>query len=269
MTTHNKKRNTAFLFEVLILEQTKSILQKKDKRARFIESVINKFFNGTNLQRELDLYHALSESTEMQENIAEQLISNAKKEREKINDQTLFEEQTKLISLINKALGSDVFSNFVENYKNLASINIIFNKNAPLKLRTEVEEVIKESLIKKEKKDSLIKENINFLHYKKFLENFNDEYKELLPEQKELLNKYILFKFGDTVDFKIYLNNECLRLLSDIEKKKEVVKEHAELYNVVNQCLNELKSSNIRHLDDVFVYKIMKYQALDRELSNG
>ena len=36
--SHNKKRNTAFLFEVLLKEQTKAILDKKDSKAQFIES---------------------------------------------------------------------------------------------------------------------------------------------------------------------------------------------------------------------------------------
>jgi hypothetical protein len=37
---HNKKRNTAFLFEILVQEQTKCVLKKQDKKAKFIENII-------------------------------------------------------------------------------------------------------------------------------------------------------------------------------------------------------------------------------------
>lgn len=269
MTTHNKKRNTAFLFEILIKEQTKCILKKQDKKALFIEKLINKFFSPNSLlMKELTLYHTLSESSRCTPSFAEKLITNVKLERDKLSDKQIYESQSKLISIINKSLGSDTFSNFVENYKNLASINILFNKQSSIKHKTEIENVIKESLIYEEKKEELIKEEVNFLVYKKFLENFNEEYKDLLSEQKVLLNQYIYYKFGNDVDFKIHLNNECLRILRTIEKKKELVKENQELYQNIDKCINELKNLSFNKIDDMFIYKIMKYQELERELVN-
>ncbi len=267
---HNKKRNTAFLFEILVKEQTKCVLNKQNKKAKFIEKIIHKFFGEeTVLRKELELYNCLLETNYNSSELAEKLISYVKQEHQSINEKQLFETQSKLIHLMNRSLGQDVFESFIPNYKNLATINIIWNKKAPLALKVEMEQIIKESLIKQEKKIELIKEDVNLLHFRKFMENFNEKYSTLLEEQKELLNKFILFKFGDEIDFKVYLNRECNRLLEAIESNKEKVKDNKELYENIDKCVDNLKSSSLKHMDDVFVYSIMKYQELAKELNSG
>ena len=60
---HNKKRNTAFLYETLILELTKCILREdhdgKKKHLKFIKEA---FSPRTLLHQDLKLYHALSKT---------------------------------------------------------------------------------------------------------------------------------------------------------------------------------------------------------------
>ena len=46
---HNKKRNTAFIFEVLIRELTKSIVEKNDKQKKIIISLIKENFKNKSL----------------------------------------------------------------------------------------------------------------------------------------------------------------------------------------------------------------------------
>ena len=53
---HNKKRNTLFLFEILIQEMTKCITTKNEERKLETLSIIKKFFaDGTELKKEKDL----------------------------------------------------------------------------------------------------------------------------------------------------------------------------------------------------------------------
>lgn len=267
---HNKKRNTAFLFEVLIKEQTKCVLRKEIKKGKFIEKMIKSFFSKDGiLIKELELYNCLVEAKECSLEYAEKLLSYVKKERDSLDELKIFESQGKLISLINKTLGPDVFTNFVPDYKNLATINMFFNKNTPFLIKMKMEEVLKESMTKKDKKIELIKEEVNLFHFRKFIENFNEKYSSLLEEQKELLNKFLLFKFGDQIDFKLHLNTECSRLVKIIESKKENVKNDQILYENINKCLTNLKLSEHKYTDDLFVYSIMKYQELARELENA
>ena len=42
---HNKKRNTAFLYEVLVKELTKAIVEKQSKRKVEIAKTLKKYFN--------------------------------------------------------------------------------------------------------------------------------------------------------------------------------------------------------------------------------
>ena len=48
-TRYNKKRNTAFVYEVLIREGTSAILQKDDQRKNAIVKIIKKHFSTRSL----------------------------------------------------------------------------------------------------------------------------------------------------------------------------------------------------------------------------
>ena len=110
---HNKKRNTAFIFEVLIRELTKSIVEKNDKKKKIIISLIKENFkNKTLLARDLELYKSLLETDNLDPHTAEKLIFECRMQRCTINPKQLFEEQTILINKINKHVTQDAFSTF-------------------------------------------------------------------------------------------------------------------------------------------------------------
>lgn len=268
--SHNKKRNTAFLFEVLLQEQTKCILKKQDKKAKFIENLLKKYFNKESvLYKELELYHVLSETNVQTKEDLNELISSVKQERRLMSDDKIFEQQSKLISIINKSLGVHVYENFVPNYKILATINFIFNKTSSFSEKMMMESSIKDYVLKKnEQQNEYIKQDVNMLVFKKCLENFNTQYSDLLDEQKKLLNQFLLYKFGEKIDFKLYLNEECNRLVTNIEKNKEKIKDNEEIYEKVNKAIKSLKTSSSNYFDDIFVYSILNYQKLSRELEN-
>ena len=46
---HNKKRNTAFIFEVLIRELTKAIMEQDDNKKKYIIKLVKENFKGNNL----------------------------------------------------------------------------------------------------------------------------------------------------------------------------------------------------------------------------
>jgi hypothetical protein len=65
MAKHNKKRNTAFIFEALSHEMTKAIVSKDDNKKREVVSIVKEHFKkGTQLRKELDLFQSLQESSE-------------------------------------------------------------------------------------------------------------------------------------------------------------------------------------------------------------
>ena len=83
---HNKKRNTAFIYEALIKEVTKSIIEKDATRKNCIIAILKENFGkGTTLGKELELYKALSETKNTQLIIAEKILHGfSEKVKEKV-----------------------------------------------------------------------------------------------------------------------------------------------------------------------------------------
>ena len=76
---HNKKRNTAFLYEALVREMAKSVLKKNKPRKDKIIKILKEHFNGeTSLKRELDIYHSLMADHTFDPPTAERLLWEAK-----------------------------------------------------------------------------------------------------------------------------------------------------------------------------------------------
>lgn len=266
---HNKKRNTAFLFDILIKEQTKCILNKQNKKAKFIERIIKKFFPKDGLlTKELKIFNSLLES-QVSNDVANRMVQMSREEYESLDHEKIFELQTNLIHLMNKCLGPNIFENFVPNYKNLATISMVFSKKTPILLKASLEQALIESLTKEEKKIEFIKEEVNLLHFRKFIENFNEKYSSLLDEQKELLNKFILYKFGDKVDFQLYLNEECKRIIDSLDRNKEKMKDEPYIYENINKCLDNLKKSDFNLGNDLFIESLLKYQQLAKEIESN
>ena len=126
---HNKRRNTAFLYEVLVKELTRSTIQNNTKKKQFVVKALKEFFNKNSaLGKELEIYKTLNETFALREKDAEKLLSEIKKMyKSTLNPEGIYSAQSKLISKINKNISPNAFSNFVPNYKSLASIFQIFN----------------------------------------------------------------------------------------------------------------------------------------------
>ena len=69
---HNKKRNTAFLYEALVREIAKSVINKHPQRNNFIILLVKEHFTqNTELAKELELYKTLSETNNLDSQTAE------------------------------------------------------------------------------------------------------------------------------------------------------------------------------------------------------
>ena len=128
-----------------------------------------------------------------------------------IDADDLFAKQTEIINVVNKSLSPSVFSNFVPNYKALATINKMFNSSSPK------EKVILETKIIEDmsKAPNLKEDNepVDNIVYKTFVGKFNEKYDEqLLEEQKDLLSHYITSFSDNSLELKMFLNEEIGRL---------------------------------------------------------
>jgi len=269
---HNKKRNTAFLFEILVNELTKAVVHKDEGKRRRTLSIISKHFaKGTNLYKELQLYKALRETHGLDKIIAEKLIFEVRAQRKYILDSDVFEEQTELINDINKEYTKSIFTNFVPNYKNLATIAQIFNSDAPVKERVLLEAKIVESLIKSEEKKEGKMVPIDNLVYKTFVNKFNDKYGDTLSEeQKGLLGRYISSFSDNNLELKVFLNEEIGRLKNSLKNsmKLEEIKSDKSMLENAKKVLSKLESYAEEDITEDMIRSVLKIQQLAQELDN-
>ena len=144
---HNKKRNTAFVYEALVRELTESLVKNnKNKQNKIVAIIKDHFGSGSALKKELGLYKSIYETRHIEKSLAEKIVYQVKESHDTLDKKKLFQEQSALISKINRTLSSKVYNNFVPNYKTIASIYSIFQDACPIKDRVLLEENIIEQM---------------------------------------------------------------------------------------------------------------------------
>ena len=270
---HNKKRNTIFLYEALVRELTKATVEKDQDKRETILSIVKEHFNtNTTMGREVRIYKNILETKDTKTTIAEKILSESKIEYSVLNKKQIFTEQSQMISKINKELSKDVFTTFVPNYKNLATLHQVFNNlDLSAKQRVLLEEEALQLMIEGtqgvEKKEL---KHIDNLVFKSFVERFNNEYTGLLEEQKTLLSRFIASGVGEDLEFQIYLNTEIGRLKEEVSSAKDTKEfvEDNEMTEKADQVLGLLETFSQKPLEDGDLKKILKIQELAREIKN-
>jgi len=271
---HNKKKNTAFLYETLILELTKAILKRDILLKNQITKIIKEsFHHNTALYAELKLYHAISKTENVRMITAEKIINEVKRSRTSIDKKDLLLEQNKLARKIKKYLSDEVMNNFVPNYKSFATIYQIFNQNIPIKTRVLLEnEVINNMSISSgaAKKEKMVP--IDNLIYKTFAKKFNKEYSsDLLAEQKELLSKFVSSFMNNSLQLKSFLNDEVRRLKEELHSSlsKEEIMNDEEMLNKTREIIALLESYKKKQPEKEMIQQVIKIQGLVHEINKN
>lgn len=265
---HNKKRNTAFLYESLVKEMTKAILRSDASKKNIITGILKEHFHANSiLQKELSLYKTLSEVHSVQKETAEKILSEVKRVYHSLGEEEIFDEQTKVIKKINTDLGKSIYSNFVSNYKTIASISQMFNNKTPISNRIILENNIVELMSKAPEKRREMKP-IDNITYNIFVEKFNEKYGNSLNEsQKDLLSRYVTLSPENSVEFKMFLSDEINRLkhsIAGMKSKKEVVLDEG-LMSKSKEIYSVLDGFKEQKINDDMIKKILKIQALVSE----
>jgi len=253
---HNKKRNTAFLYECLIKEMTKAIVRKDEKTKQTVVEILkNNFSKGTPLYEDLQHYKQLLETKELEEDFAIRFMTEVKKDWNELDRKQVFNSQTQLIKQINESISSNVFGNFIPNYKNIATVGSYFySKGSKPKVRLLIEDRVKtlvSSRSRASKEDNL--EPLDSLTYKTFINKFNETYQHTLrEEQRGLLTNYITSFSDNGLGLKSFMNEELGRLKGEIERLSET--SYGDKLNKVKQKLENFSKNPINEsmVKDVF-----------------
>lgn len=279
---HSKYKNSGLIFELLVKQVAADTLNKKDSAA---VNIIRKFYAGnTSLAKEYRLYEFVTKNNKISQNKAEAIVSTIIEISSKLNQDSLRKQRYELIAEIKKNYNlEDFFAIKVRDYKPLAALyclmeaqnnselvnpNFIVNNKVTI-----LEHLTSDNQDANDVKDTLIEEyskydkDLRLLAYKLLLEKFNDKYKDLLPEQKNILKEFITSvsstnRLRDLINKEIgvikeriealadKVNNEVTKIklnevisnISEVSKKEKVNESH--LVNLMQyyELINELKT---------------------------
>ncbi len=268
---HNKKRNTAFLFEALIKEMAKSVVSNDTERQSKIARIVKRHFQKRGvLYKDLQTYKVLIDLREAEETFARRILSEVRRDRQKIDTTKVFTEQSKLIKKINVELGREVYTNFVPNYKSMATIAQLFSDTLPPKEKVLLEDRILEEMTRAEAKtEAEIMEHVDSLVYKTFADKFNKEYEgKLHEEQRKVVSKYIYSVSDNGLSLKSYLNEEVARLKEQVQRSlnHDDIKNDDQMLDSTKKVLSFLEELKNTKLTDDVIKKIMQVQGLIREI---
>lgn len=270
---HNKKRNTAFLFEALIKEMAKSVVSNDEQRQGKIARIIKRHFQKRGvLYKDLQAYKTIINLKEAEQTFAKRIINEVRRTRDSLNESRIFAEQSKLIKKINIELGPEVYANFVPNYKTMATIAQLFSDNVSANEKILLEDKILEEMTKAElKSEKEIMEHIDSIAYKTFTNKFNKTYAgKLHEEQQKVVSRYIFSVSDNGTSLKSYLNEEIERLRQRVKKSLELneVKVDEDMLEKTRQVIEFLDSLKETRLDERVIKKIMQIQELVREVES-
>lgn len=205
---HSKYKNPGILFELLTKQITCDILNGKNDS--FAKLLMFKYFNeNTVLGKEFKLYNYILHTNIANQNKADRIIDVLLESRSRLNQKELNIQKYNLIKEIKENIDINTFlKSKIPNYKLYASIYKLFeyysNSNTNDKIvdlinarETIVEYLMRDVSRKNTKHDASFDyfktqpKEVKLLACKIALQTFNEKYKNLLPKQKLLLNKYI------------------------------------------------------------------------------
>jgi len=271
---HNKRRNSAFLYEALVRELIKSAMKKDDNRKQITIDLMKKYFHADSpLGKELKVYKALYETTNLSPEDAERLLYEAKRTFFGVgfaSPQEIYDEQSQLIAAVNKKLSPSVFSNFVPNYKSIATIQQIFSKEVSIPNRIMLERKILDDLCSKklivEKKEEKLK--INDLVIKTAIKSFNKKYDKLNENQKKLISKFLVKSEETEADLRLFVSEELSRIKNKLSSSL-TIKEFAE-DNIMKQKAQKtlllIEETLKSEIGEEEVSLVLKLQELEKEL---
>lgn len=270
---HSKFKNTGLIYELLVKQIAADTLSKNESPA---VSILKQFFAGkTALAKELKLYEYILKNTSLTENKAETVLSTITEISLKLNQKSLKDQKYNLISEIKKHYDlEEFFAIQVRDYKPLAAMYclleaqnnstlvdpdfLVSNKVTILEHLTSVKadrEAVKDTLIEEYSKYD---KDLRLLTYKILLEKFNSNYKDLLPEQKNILKEFIT-SVDSTTRLRNIVNQEILKIKEEISKltkniKDEVVKIKLEEVVKTIKTLKKTEKINDNHLVNLMQY---------------
>lgn len=279
---HSKYRNTGLIFELLVKQIASDTLNNSDSAA---VSIIKKHFTGkTSLVREFKLYEFILKNRQVSQSKAEAILSTITEISRKLDQNSLKKQKYDLISDIKENYSiNEFFAIQTPDYKALASLYCLLEAQNSDSLvdpqhfvnykSTLLEHLTTNKQDKGEVKDTLIEEyskydkDLKLLTFKILLEKFNDTYKDLLPEQKNILKEFITSVNSQT-RLRNLVNEELIKIATAVNKLKAKVKNEVVMIKLDEVSKSIQPLSNKDRINDGHLVNLMQYYDLVNELKS-
>lgn len=279
---HSKYRNTGLIFELLVKQIAADTLDNKDSAA---VSIIKKHFSDrSSLAKEYRLYEFIAKNHNVSQSKAETIVSTITEVSRKLNQKTLKTQKYQLISDIKESYNiEEFFSMQVNNYKPLAALYCLLEAQNNDTLvdpqvlidnkTTILEHLTLEKQNKEEVKDTLIEEyskydkDLKLLTFKILLEKFNSKYKNLLPEQKNILKEFIT-SVNSQSRLRTLVGEELNKIASAIRNLSSKVTDEVTRIKLdeVSKLIKPISKKS--KITDNHLVNLMQYYELVNELKN-
>lgn len=279
---HSKYKNTGLIFELLVKQIAADTLSKKDSPAI---KVLRKFYTGnTTLVREFKLYDFVLKNKGVGIKKAESILSTIVEVSRKLDVNSLKKQKYELIKeLKNHYDLEEFFSIKVPSYKPLAALYCLMEAQNTAELvdlnvfvdnkTTVLEHLTQTQPEKGQVKDTLIEEyskfdkDLRLLTYKILLEKFNTQYKDLLPEQKNILKEFIV-SVNSSTRLRNVVNEELLKLQREVSVLQKNVTDKVIVIKLEEISKSIIPIKNTQKVDDNHLVSLMQYYELVNELKS-
>ena len=279
---HSKYRNTGLIFELLVKQIAADTLNNKDSAA---VKIIKKHFTGKSaLVREFKLYEFILKNKGIGQQKAETILSTITEISRKIDQKSLKTQKYDLISSIKENYNLDEFFAIqTPDYKALASLYCLLEAQnnddiVDPKFLINFKSTLLEHLTTKKQnaedvKDTLIEEyskydkDLKLLTFKILLEKFNENYKDLLPEQKNILKEFIT-SVNSTTRLRNLVNEELIKISEIVKKLSSKVKDEVVKIKLDEVAKAIVPISSKEKVSDTHLVNLMQYYDLVNELKS-
>ena len=279
---HSIYRNSGLIYELLVKQIASDTLSKESSPA---VDILKKYFSGNStLVKEFKLYEYILKNSNISQRKAELIISTITEVSRKLNRKVLKKSKYDLISEIRKHYNLDEFFGIqVSNYKAIASLYCLLEaQNNDTLIDPDFLVNFKSSILEhlttnkqdhNEVKNTLIEEyskydkDLKLLTFKFLLEKFNDKYKNLLPEQKNILRQFIT-SVNSSQKLRTLVNEELSKIKELVKNLTGRVKDDVVKIKLVEVSKNILPLTNKDKVSDSHLVNLMMYYDLVNELKS-
>jgi hypothetical protein len=280
--THNKKRNTALLYEFLIRAISSALVENDKRKSSVALKILRRYFKpGTQLYKEFRIFNALVKTTVSSDSVATSILKEARIAIDSLDNEKLNKEKSLLIRNINHVIKEDHFYDQpIAEYRLYATIQTLFNEwrkpvgSADIVSLANYENQLREWLIAEKKKEdyALIDETpgTTRLLMKIMMKKLNEKYANSLNEdQREIIKAYAFSTANvDQATIRKKLEEVSRNLLKAIDDYMMQKQDDTFVINKLQGAKSKILSESLNVIDDDTVSKFMLYSNLRHELTS-